>query len=132
MRRVAAVVLDPQAPHPELGGESVGADEPGVAGLGCRTRRDVLRYRQQRGVAPDVLRARLDVGPGQPREVVADLQRPETLRARVVRAELDGAAALPAGQAGGVAEAEGAVFVSTLSTSTGSVSTGRVGLSGHG
>ena len=102
--RVAAVVLDPQAPHPELGGEPVGADQPGVAGLGGRAARDVPRDRQQRGVAPDVLRARLDVGPGQPREVVADLQRPETLRARVERAERAGGAALTAGQAGGVAK----------------------------
>src|SRR6202035_1447960 len=66
-------------------------------------------------VAPDVLRACFDVGPGQPREVVTDLQRPETLGTRVVRAQLDRGAALPAGQAGGVTEAEG-----------------RVGLNSHG
>src|ERR1700753_75928 len=102
---VAAVALTPHPPHPELLGQPVGADQPGVAGVEGRAVRDVRRDRQQRGVAPDVLGPGLDVGPGQPGEVVAHLQRPETLGTGVERTEGNRVSALPAGQAGGVPEA---------------------------
>src|SRR5262249_62001137 len=78
---------------------------PGAAGFGGRAVRDVPRHRQQRRVTPDVLCAGLNVGPGQPREVIADLERPETLVTRVVGPEPGGFAAPPAGQARRVAEA---------------------------
>ena len=104
VRRVAPVVLDPEPAHAQRVSEVVGADQPGVAGLGRGPLGDVGRDREQRRVAPHVRRAGLDVGPGQPRVVVADFQRPETVVAGVVRAELVDLAALAAGQPGGVAE----------------------------
>ena len=69
-------------------------------GRGHHVRRD----RQQRLVAPDVPRAGLEVASGDPREVVADLERPEALATGVERAELLGRAALTTDQRGGVAE----------------------------
>ena len=66
--------------------------------------RDVGPDRQQAGVPPHARRPGLDVRPGQAGKVVADLKRPETLRAGVVRAEPAAVPALPAGQPGGVPE----------------------------
>src|SRR5690606_30785926 len=57
--------------------------------------------RQQRAVAPDAGRARLDVGPLDVTEVVSRLQRPETLDTREAGAERVTGAALAAGQSRG-------------------------------
>ena len=102
--RVAAVVLDPQRLHAQGGGEPVGLDEAGEARLGVGEARDVGRYRQECCVSPDVARPGEDVLAGEGREVVADLERPEALQARVVRAERLSGPTLAADQLDGVAE----------------------------
>src|SRR5664279_5009386 len=81
VRRVARVVLHPEVLHAERAPEVVGLDEPGEAGLYVRAGGDVGRHRQQRLVAPDVRRPRLDLRAGDGREVVADLERAEALLA---------------------------------------------------
>jgi hypothetical protein len=94
--RVAPVVLDPQVAHPELTGQAVGAPQLRVAGLGGLPAGDIGGYREQRGVAPDVARASLDVRPGQGGEVVADLKRAEALATGVKGTEIATVAAFAA------------------------------------
>ena len=100
VRRVAALVLDPQLAHPEHPRELVRADQPGPAGVEVRPGRDIRRDRQQAGVPPDAQRAGLDRVPGELRQVVGDLERAEALVAGVRRAERARMAAFAAGQDG--------------------------------
>ena len=112
VRRVAGVVLDVQtAGDAQLGGEPVGLDELGEAGVEVGLVGHVGGDRQQRGVAPDVVRAGLDplaqaLGVAA-RQVVGDFERPETLLAGEDRAEREARAALAAGQRGGGAQSDG-------------------------
>ena len=65
-------------------------------------RRGVLADGQQPGVAPQRVRAGFDVGAGDARQrlgIVADLQRAETLEARVLRTEWVGRAAVATDEA---------------------------------
>ena len=102
--RVGAVVLDPQRPHAQLAGQVVRGNQRGAARLEVRGVAHGRRDRQQVLVAPDVLRAGLDRGPGDGAELVGDLERAEALAAGVERAERHGRAALAAGQVAGGAE----------------------------
>ena len=109
VRRVAAVVLDPQPAHPERGGEVVGAVQPGPARAEVgRPGGRVGGHGQQRRVAPDGLRSGLDLLPGHGAEVVADLERPEALLAGIAGAELVSLGALAADKCNGWAEGTGA------------------------
>ena len=104
---VAGVVLDVQRAQAELAGQVVGRDEPGPARVQVRLGRDVGRDRQQRSVAPDVGGPRRDqlAGHGAAlREVVGDLQRPETLAHRRSAGRAAARAALAAGERDGGAE----------------------------
>src|ERR1700733_8267264 len=95
----------PRRPQPDALRQPVRAHQAGEARLGVRPAGHVGRDRQQARVPPDARRSGLDGLPGQRRVVVADLKRPETLGAGVLRSQLAGLAALAAGQSGGVAEA---------------------------
>src|SRR3954466_7642965 len=103
VRRVAALVLDPQRLHAELAGEVVGAVQPRDADLEVDDRSD----RQQAGVAPHRLRAGLDrltAHRGEQRLVVGDLERAEAQLTRVAGAEVVGGSALATGESGRGAE----------------------------
>lgn len=112
VRRVAGVVLHIQAAgDAQLGGEPVGLDELGETGVQVGLVGHVRGDRQQRGVAPDVVRTGLDLLPQAlgvaARQVVGDFERPETFLAREDRAEREARAALAAGQRGGGAQSDG-------------------------
>ena len=88
VRRVGAVVLDPQLAHAERGGEVLRLAQRRHAGAEADAGGLVLTGGQQAGVAPDALRTGLDRGAGdaaQLLEVVADLERREALVADVHR-----------------------------------------------
>ena len=107
VRRVAAVVLDPQRAHAEFAGEVVGAHQLRHAGLEVRGVDHVRRHRQQLLVAPDVVRAGLDRLAGDARVVVGHLERTEALFARVTGADRILRATLATRQRGGGSQDSG-------------------------
>src|SRR5215471_19591955 len=104
MGRVAALVLHPQRAHPEFPGELVGAGQPGPAGLGTGYGEDARRHREQVRVTPDARGPGLNARAGQRRELVSDLQRPETLSTGVCGAKRGRGAAFAAEEVTGEAE----------------------------
>src|SRR5688500_11369254 len=100
MRR--AVVLDPEIAYAELGGQTVGADERGEAGVTAGD--DVARDRKQLAIAPHARRPggdrlarhaadeRIDVG--------ADIERPEADLTDMKRTGRILTSTLPAREAG--------------------------------
>ena len=89
VRRVGGVVLHEHLPHAERLGEPRRALERGQPDRKAGLRRS--RERQEVGVAPERLRARLDLPLGlrgvEPAVVVRDLERPEALLAHVASVE---------------------------------------------
>ena len=112
VRRVGRVVLDPQpAGEAELLGQPVGAHQRRQAGVEAHPAGRVVADGQQRDVAPDVLRARLDLLAGhRPHQlgVVVDLQRAEALGTGVLGDQPERGAAVAADEAAGGVRGDGA------------------------
>ena len=110
VRRVGAVVLDPQLPHAERGGEVLRLAQRRHAGAEADAGRLVLAGGQQAGVPPDALRPGRDALAGDLAQavlVVGHLERREALLADVHRGERDLVPALAADQGPGGAGGEG-------------------------
>src|SRR5215469_11611526 len=105
MGRVTAFVLHPERAHAKLRREQVGPGEPGPARIGAPRGGNVGWHGQQARVAPDAGGPGLDAGARQRGQFVAHLQRAETLRAGMIRAEFEGGAALAAEEVTGETEA---------------------------
>ncbi|GAA3363311.1 hypothetical protein GCM10017744_057540 [Streptomyces antimycoticus] len=114
MGGVAGVVLDVQLTgDAELTGEVVRLDQLGETRVQAGQVRHVRGDGQQRGIAPDAVRTGLDP-PAQllrvaGRQLVRDLERPETDLTREDRAQIEPLTALPAGQCDGGTEGTGGV-----------------------
>ena len=110
VRRVAAVVFDPELSHAKCAGQVGGLAQLGHPGAEIDAGSEVLAGRQQPGVAPDRLRSGLDRGAGDEAQlvlVVGDLERGEALVTDVHRSQWDLVAALATGQRCGGAPGEG-------------------------